>query len=221
MLDLNKIKWYPAPQKEYHQEIFNKKQITLHHTASGGNSKGDMDYLNGDAQGAVNTAFFLDRDGTWWQAFSSKYWSAHLGVPQSTFVKFKVDNNVKNLHQHSIAIEIDSWGYLTKKGDKYYSYAGVEVKPENVIYYKDGFLGQDYYEKYTNAQISALQDMLVYLCNTYNISKEYNCNMWEVSADALSGKNGIWTHISYRESGKWDCHPQPELITMLESLKDL
>ena len=218
MLDINKIKQYQAPSKEFHTEIFNKEQIVIHHTASGGNSKGDMDYLNGDSQGAVNVAFFIDRDGTIWQAFSSKYYAAHLGVPQSTFTKFKVNNNVSNLHKHSIAIELDSWGYLTKKGDKYYSYANVEVKAENVITYPAGFLGQKYYEKYYDLQLSALKDLLIYLCDTYKISKEYQCDMWKVSPNALSGKNGIYTHISYRESGKWDCHPDPKLIKILEEL---
>ncbi len=218
MLDKSKIKWYPAPAKEYHAQVHTKKQIYLHHTASGGNSKGDMDYLNGDNQGAVNCAFFLDRDGQWWQAFSSKFWAAHLGVPSSTFKKFNINNTCANLHEHSIAIEIDSWGYLTKKGNNFVSYAGAIIKPENVQYYQEGFLGQHYYEKYTPAQISALKDMLIYLCDTYNISKEYNCDMWEVSANALSGKNGIWTHVSVRESGKWDAHKQPELIEMLKSL---
>jgi len=218
MLDISKIKWYPAPAKEYHKEEFKKEQIVLHHTASGGNSKGDMDYLNGDNQGAVNVAFFIDRDGTIWQAFSSKYYAAHLGVPTSTFTKFKVNNNVSNLHKHSVAIELDSWGYLTKRGDKFYSYANVEVNPANVVTYNPPFLGQKYYEKYYDKQIAALRDLLIYLCDTYKINKDYNCDMWAVSANALSGKNGIYTHVSYRESGKWDCHPQPELIKMLEGL---
>lgn len=219
MLDIKTIKSYPAPEKEYHKEEFKKEQIVIHHTASGGNSKGDMDYLNNDAQGAVNCSFFIDRDGTIWQAFSSKYYAAHLGVPTSTFTKFKVNNNVANLHKHSIAIELDSWGYLSEKGDKYYSYANVEVKAENVITYPEGFLGQKYYEKYYDKQLQALKDLLIYLCDAYKISKEYNSDMWKVSVDALSGKNGIHTHISYRESGKWDCHPDPKLIQTLQNLK--
>lgn len=218
-LDISKIKWYAAPEKEYYKDIHTKKQIVIHHTASGGNSKGDMDYLNTDKQGAVNCAFFIDRDGTIWQAFSSKYWSNHLGVPASTFTKYKVNNSSNNLHKASVAIELDNWGYLTKKNNKFLTYANTEVKSENVVTYDPPFLGQKYYEKYYEPQIAALKDLLVYLCDTYNISKEYNCDMWNVSANALSGKNGIYTHISYRESGKWDCHPDPKLIKMLEELK--
>lgn len=217
-LNISKIKWYPAPESEYHKAQFPKKQIVIHHTASGGDSKGDIDFLNKEA-GKVHVAFWIDRNGTIWQAFSSKYYAPHLGVPTATFKKFKVDNTVDNLHKSSIGIELDSWGYLTLKNGKYVSYAGVEVKPENVITYPNLFLGQKYYEKYYKAQLLTLKDLLIYLAETFDISLEYNEDMWTVSKDALSGKNGVYTHISYRESGKWDCHCQKELIDMLKSLK--
>jgi len=218
-LDISKIKQYPAPEKEYNKEVFPKKQVYIHHTASGGNSKGDMEYLNTDGQGAVNCAFFIDRDGQIWQAFSSKYYSAHLGVPQSTFKKFNVNSSSLVLHKHSIAIELDNWGWLTLKNGKYITYTGAEVKAENVITFPEGFLGYKYYEVYPQTQIDALKDLLEYLCDTYDIPKDYNCDMWSVTANALSGKAGIWTHVSVRESGKWDCSPQPKLIEMLEQLK--
>lgn len=217
MLDISKIKWYGAPDKEYYKEIFPKNQVVLHHTASGGNSMGDIDYLNAQP-GRVHVAFWIDRTGLIWQAFSSKYWAPHLGTPQETFTKYKVNNTVEKLHKASIAIELDNWGYLTKKGDKYYSYNNTEVKPENIAPYDPPYRGQQYYERYYDVQMDALEDLLVYLCNTYNISKEYNCDMWDVSANALSGKNGIWTHVSYREKDKWDMHPLPRLVKILEEL---
>lgn len=219
MLDISKIVQCPAPESEYHKVVHPKKQIVIHHTASGGNSLGDIEYLNNQV-GKVHTAFFIDRDGKIYQVFSSKYYAAHLGVPTSTFTKFKVNNTVDSLHKQSIAIELDSWGYLTLKGGKYYSYANVEVKAENVVTYPNGFLGQKYYEKYYTPQLEAMKDLLIYLCDTYEISKEYQCDMWTVSANALAGKNGIYTHISYRETGKWDTHPMPELIETLNNLNN-
>ena len=44
-----------------------------------------------------------------------------------------------------------------------------------------------------------------------------NLEEWNISSNALSGKNGIYTHVSYRED-KSDMHPQAELIAMLQSL---
>ncbi len=46
----------------------------------------------------------------------------------------------------------------------------------------------------------------------------YNENIFETNQDALSGKPGIWCHVSYRPSGKWDLNPQPEVIALLKSL---
>lgn len=217
-LNLLNIKQYPAPAKEYHKEVYPKKQIVIHHTASGGNSKGDMDYLNTDSQGAVNVAYFIDRDGTIWQAFDDKYYSAHLGVPASTFTKFKVNNNSLGLHKSSVAIELDNWGWLSLKDGKYLTYTGAEVKPENVITYPNGFLGYKHYEKYYAPQLTSLKELLEYLGAKYNIDLTYKPEMWSVTAKALKGDNGVWTHVSYRESGKWDCHPDPKLIETLKSL---
>lgn len=227
-----KIIWTPAPESEYHKVAFPKNQIYIHHTASGGNSLGDINYLN-NLPGKVHTAFFIDRDGKLYQTFSSKFWAPHLGVPTSTFTKFKVKNTVEALHQKSIAIELDSYGYLEKGGftnnkrvfvkkdaNKFYAWTGEEIKAENVITYPNKFLGQMYYEKYYTPQLQSLKLLLHYLCNTFSISKDYNENMWGVSADALRGKNGIWTHISVRESGKWDCHSDPKLIEMLKNLNN-
>jgi hypothetical protein len=41
--------------------------------------------------------------------------------------------------------------------------------------------------------------------------------MWDLSNDALAGKKGVYTHVSFR-TDKSDMHPQPELIEMLKNL---
>ena len=41
--------------------------------------------------------------------------------------------------------------------------------------------------------------------------------MWDISPNALSGINGIYTHVSYR-SDKNDMSPQINLIEMLKTL---
>jgi hypothetical protein len=44
--------------------------------------------------------------------------------------------------------------------------------------------------------------------------------MFEFSSDAIDGKPGVWTHVSFRKD-KSDCHPQPELIDMLKTIQNL
>ena len=46
----------------------------------------------------------------------------------------------------------------------------------------------------------------------------YYENMFEINDQALSGLNGIWSHVSFR-SDKSDNHPQPELKEMLKNLR--
>lgn len=41
---------------------------------------------------------------------------------------------------------------------------------------------------------------------------------FETNSEALNGFPGIWTHTNVRESGKWDCSPQANLIAMLKAL---
>ena len=112
---------------------------------------------------------------------------------------------------------MDSWGWLEKRGDKFYSYTGTEVPAENVEYYDQGFRGQMYYEKYTKAQISALKILLQYWNLVYGIPLDYEPTMWEINREALDGCPGIWSHTSVRQD-KSDIHPQKELIRMLKSL---
>jgi hypothetical protein len=56
------------------------------------------------------------------------------------------------------------------------------------------------------------------LAKDFDIDLTYQTDMWDISENALSGNNGIYTHVSYR-SDKNDMSPQTELITMLKSLK--
>jgi len=41
---------------------------------------------------------------------------------------------------------------------------------------------------------------------------------WSPVTQAYALKPGVWTHVSYR-SDKSDCHPDPNLIQMLKTLK--
>jgi hypothetical protein len=62
-----------------------------------------------------------------------------------------------------------------------------------------------------------VRKLLIFWNERYGIPLDYNQDMWALSSKALSGQDGVWTHVSFRED-KSDCHPQPELIEMLKSL---
>lgn len=212
---IDKIVKVDFPNTQYVVEETVKNQIILHHTVSGDGVQGDIAWWKSTPE-RVATHFVIGREGTIYQNYNTRYWAYHLGLSNASFSKF--DLLYKNLDKSSIGIEIDSWGYLTRKNDKFYSAGNTVVPLEKVQIYDAPFRGQLYYEKYTNAQIDILKELLIYLRD--NKSKElviYRKEMFDISKDALRGVNGIWSHVSYR-SDKSDCHPQSELIEMLKSL---
>lgn len=217
-LDLKKIIQVDFSTDQYYRQQTSKKQIVLHHTVSGQGAKGDLNWWLSTSS-RIATHIVVDWEGKIYQCYSSKYWAHHLGVKSS--------NNVA-LNKGSIGIEIDSWGGLVRHnrqwypakwdGEKKKMVANVNVAPiTNVQVYPEGFRGFYAFEKYTDAQLLAVRKLLVYWKSRYGIPLHYNSSMWDVSDDALKGKKGVWTHVSYRKD-KSDCHPQPELISMLKSL---
>lgn len=218
-LDISKIVQIPLPESQYYKQIFPKNQIVIHHTAGGPNAKNVVAGWK-STKDRVATAFIIDGNGIIHQCFSSKYWAHHLGLKRS--------NNTK-LNQKSIAIEVTNWGGLEKGGytkagkfiekdpDKFYSYTGTEVPHEQVHDMGVKWHGSRFYHRYRDTQIESLRQLLVYLGETYKIPLEYNWEIWSVNNGSLTGKPGVFTHVSYRKD-KQDMWPQPELVDMLIKL---
>lgn len=215
-LDLKKIQQFPLPETQYYKAEFEKKQIVLHHTVSGDKGTNDITYWKNTPE-RVATCVVVERDGDIIQCYSSKYWAHHLGVKQQVFIKQGLKPINEKLNKMSIGIEIDSWGGLTKVGDKFISEFKQEVPKENVIRYPNKFRGFEYFEKYTQQQIQAVEDLLIYWSKLYKIPLTYHESIFAISKDALTGVPGLYTHCSYIE-GKSDIHPQPEMIEMLKNV---
>lgn len=213
---MNLIK-YPLTKNQYHDESFDKRLIILHHTV-GGTAKSSINWWQQTAE-KVGTAIVLDRNGDIYEAFPVDKWASGLGIKQSTFNKWNLPNINTRLDQISIQIELANWGGLTEKDGKFFTFTGKEIDRCNVTTYAKPFKGFNHYESYTTEQLEALKSLILSLNKKYPAIKlNYNEDMWEVSRRALVGTWGIWTHVSFRED-KSDCHPQPELILMLKSLK--
>jgi len=200
---------------QYIREFTQKNQIVIHHTVSGKGVGGDLNWWLNDPK-RIATALLIDRNGVPYQTFSTNYWAYHLGVKRRS-----------DLDKYSIGIELDSWGPLLQtKNGKFYSpkrtknglapnTAMASVDPADVV--EIDFRGFHFFEKYTQAQLDTLKELLYYLCNKWGISAAYQADMWDVSDRALAGQNGIFTHVSYRKD-KTDCYPYPGLIDTLKSI---
>lgn len=214
MLDLNKIRKVDFAG-HYYQEEHPKNQIYLHHTAGNGDGVGVANYWKSNSE-KIATAFIISDSGEIVQCFGSKYYAYHLGLKKKVFT----DNELPYLplDKTSIGIEICNYGQLKKnENGKYINWAKGVVKDSEVIELEKPFRGYKYWQNYTDKQIEATKDLLVYLCDKYKISKVYNEDIWDVNKRALKGENGIFTHNSVRFD-KTDIYPHPKMIEMLKSL---
>jgi N-acetyl-anhydromuramyl-L-alanine amidase AmpD len=222
-LDIKKIIQMHFSTNDYCREMFPKKQIYLHHTAGNASAINTAKYWQNN-NSKVATSFVIagnvkstkEKDGDIIQCFSSKYWAYHLGLNSDTFRSMNIP--YQKLDTISIGIEICNWGQLTRNVDgSFLNYVNSKVPSNEVTVLEDSFKGYQFYHKYTDAQIASLKDLLIYLCDTYNIDRSYHSDIFDISKRALSGENGIFTHNSVRKD-KWDIYPCSRMIKMLSSL---
>lgn len=213
-LDIQKIVQKRLSQGQFFEEPSDKTQIYLHHTAGNGNAEGVARFWNSnDSQ--IATAFIVGENGTIVQCFSSKHWAWHLGIDSQDFATRGLP--YKNLNKLSVGIEVCNWGMLKEKNGKFFNYVGGEINPSYVTTLDAPYKGYKHWYKYTDAQIEATRQLVVYLCETYGIPKTYRKEIWSLDNEAFKGTKGIYTHNSVRKD-KADIYPCPRMIKMLENL---
>ena len=200
----------------------------LHHTAGWDNPYNTVSQWNKDKRGRVATQYCIGgsnvkgktkHDGVVVECFPNNYLGWHLGKVGS----FKIS-------KLSGGVELNNFGYLKKKGDKYYTYVNTEVKPEYVCDLGYKFRGHQYWHAYTDKQIESLRLLILHLRDIYpkmdlanglpKLLKEgvHPKDAFEFNTDAYNAKQfGLWTHTNVRKD-KFDCFPQPELVEMLKQL---
>ena len=213
-LDQTKIVQHRLSDDQFFQDVHQKKQIYLHHTAGGGNPISVAKYFQ-QKQERVATAFVIGEKGTIVQLFSSKHWAYHLGLKPEVFAEKGV--NYQSLDKISIGIEICNFGMLKKQNGNFINYIGGKVDRSQVTELNGKYKGHIFWQRYTDEQIESTRQLLVYLCDTYGISKEYNNSIFDIDKRALRGENGIFTHNSVRHD-KSDIYPCPRMIEMLQNL---
>lgn len=198
---LKSDQWYPAK--------FTKKFIFLHHTA-GGDVNGAISWWNKEPD-HVCTPYIIDRAGVIYELFDPSLWAYALGVQGATAME-----------RASIHIELVAWGSLSKRNDKFFSYAKEEVPADQVWKSpdSDGWRGAFYYQNYTKAQLDSLGKLLTYLRARFNIPIQDNIkNFWFLRKpeNIFTLNPGIWSHTTVRKD-KSDIIPQKELIDLIYSL---
>ena len=214
---------YYLPKGEYIDGNYKNDYIILHHTAGGANPRAVIDYWGKDSLGRVATEFVIGGqncrtgnakyDGQIVRAFPEGCQAYHIGASGSSY-----------MNTHSVGIEMCNFGYV-RNGK---TYTGTSVDPTQTISLGAMFKGYSRWHKYSDAQIQAVRDLLLYVANRDNIDLHEGLYKWikaegpikafDFHTDAYNGKvKGLLTHTSIRKD-KCDCCPQPNLIDMILSL---
>ena len=204
----------------------------IHHTAGWNNPYNTINSWNKDDRGRVATQYCIggtsvkvgsygdDKyNGQVVECFPDNYIGWHLG---------KVGNF--NMSKYSSAVEINNFGYVTKKNGKYYTYVNSEVPESMVCDLGYEFRGHQYWHAYTKEQIESLGLLIKHVKNIYpdidmvsglpQLLKDgvHPKEAFDFNDDAYNGRiKGLWTHTNVRKD-KYDCFPQPELVDMLKNL---
>lgn len=228
LLDGTPVNIYLLPPNEYRSDIKIKPEyIFLHHTAGWQNPFKVVDNWIGDKVGRVSTQYVIGgqsikgnddtQDGVIVKCMPDETYSGHLGAVNS-----------RNMHVHSIGIEICSFGQLTYKNGKFLTYTGAEVDKSQVAQLDTPFKGYTYFHKYSKKQIDSTISLLKHLSAKYSIDlkkglleylKKENANSaFGFKQEACDGKvKGVLSHGQVRKD-KIDVYPDPYLIKRLSEL---
>lgn len=207
----------------FYAEKTSKTHILLHHTA-GGNVSGALDTWIKNKIGKVGAHFLIGRDGTITQTIPLDNWAYTLGLTKGDNWKYK-----SLWEKGAISIELVAYGGLTHKNGAWKSWANNTIDNSEVLTLDKPFRGFSAYQEYTDAQMSSLSELFLYIKAKKNIPIRVGevatffdnkiQSYHNVSPEALCDMQTIFTHVNFRSEGKWDCFPSPKLISLLHSIE--
>ena len=215
------IKKYWMAEGSYFKGPVPKDWIFLHHTAGGDNPYQVADMWARDNRGNVATEYILGGqnvankntkfDGELIQCFPDGGYGWHTGTGNSV------------MHRNSVAIEVCCMGQIVDGK----TYVNTPADASQIIKLAKPFRGFQYWHNYSDAQITALKNWILFVANKYSIDPriglvEYvrakGADGFDVLDLARAEKTpGLYTHTNVIR-GKVDMYPHPDLIDMLLSL---
>ena len=157
----------------------------------------------------VATAFSINHKNNIYQHFDPQMWAYHLGLGRAR----------NFLDKTSIGIELVNEGHMVKKNGEFFWVLGDDKdalipynRPQyDPVYVEKSWRGYNYFAPYPEKQIDSTLWLVNYLCEKYNIKKNFIDDN-EFHEELLSGAfEGIYNHANVRKypSGinKWDISP--------------
>jgi N-acetyl-anhydromuramyl-L-alanine amidase AmpD len=216
------IKKSYLPKGQYIEANVKKQWIFLHHTAGWQNPYGTISGWARDDRGMVATEFVIGGqsiygndnkyDGEVVQAFPAGSYGWHLGIGRTA------------MHMNSVGIEVCNFGNL-KDGK---TWAGGTVVESQIVKLKQKFKGAEYYHRYSDTQLKALKQLILFIAERDNIDPRKGIRQlieakgvfpaFEMTdAKYCSMNPGMYTHVNVF-AGKCDMFPQVEVVDMIMSL---
>ena len=200
---------------QYLTHEYEKTSVFLHHTC-GLTAEGAWAWWN-ETPERVGTPFIIDRNGKIIECFNPKIWAYHLGI--------RGDDNYHE--KHSVSIELVSGGglYLDNGEFRFYPlypnklYYTV-IPKKDVCELEKPWRGFKYYHKYSDEQIGALKELLLWILSEFPSIEIQNPlgDFWEYNPDVVDNHlKGVWSHSTVRPD-KSDIFPYLPLIAMLEEV---
>jgi N-acetylmuramoyl-L-alanine amidase len=140
----------------------------IHYTA-GGSALGTVRWL-ADPMSRASAHFVVSRDGSVTQLVCTEVKAWHAGISEMEYQ----GEMTSDASRFTIGIELANHGYLHRDGDRFLYEIGRELKTyrreqpiEMALRYYDGRLLAGWWEPYPDAQIDALQTLLLQLSAQY------------------------------------------------------
>lgn len=166
---------YKLPDSNYYPEVYDKTQVIVGHTY-----RNDMQHygswlyrLNGNYK--KTATFTINKEGKVFQHYDPKYYS--------NFVDNQQD-------KASISIVLENIGWFKKDSmiERYVDWLGHNYKrqPDEVLMKR--WRNHTYWDKYPQVQLDSLKELVVKMCDEYNIPKKFiGHNVYDENIDLFKG----------------------------------
>jgi N-acetyl-anhydromuramyl-L-alanine amidase AmpD len=178
-----KVENYPT---EAYFPIPNKKtRICIHHT-QGGSAASAINWWKETKSRKVGTAYVIDKDGTIYEVFDDKYYAWQFSI-RTVDIPYRME-----LETQTIGIELANEGPLFKKQDD--TFVTTYGTKYNELVVTQDFRKFMHWATYTEAQYTALRELIQHLCKKHSIIPKYS-NTLKFGTN-IAKENTIFTHTN-------------------------
>jgi N-acetyl-anhydromuramyl-L-alanine amidase AmpD len=182
------------PAEEFFGGPEQKTGIAIHHTV-GGSAASTFNWWKNDSQ-MIGTAYIIERDGTVFEVFDPAAWAWQFGLRWGRATKIRFERRF-------IGIELASEGGLIESEGTLYCFDRISQRTakrwEEAFDFGEDYRGYRYFDRYEEAQIDALLELVERLCIQFQIKRRVPDGFIDCHGEALTAFEGIIGHAMVRK----------------------